>query len=125
PPNAIIQPNTGLFTWHTESIIAPWTNQITVRVSDNGIPPMSAAATFSVHVLPRPNVTAIEPTANGGCFIEFTTVPGKVYRVDYKDDLKDTDWHILAPESTATGESLVITDPIVQSQRFYRIVVLD
>jgi len=53
------------------------------------------------------------------------TVPGKVYRVDYKDDLKETAWHILAPESTATGESLVITDPIVQSQRFYRIVVLD
>jgi len=125
PTNAVIQSNTGLFSWDTELVDAPSTNQITVRVSDDGVPPMSATATFTVSVLPRPNVTAIESAGNGGCKITFVTVPGKNYRVDFKDDLNATDWQILEPESTATGESLSITDPTVQAQRFYRIVVLD
>ena len=125
PPNAVIQFSTGLLSWNTESITAPSTNRITVRVSDDGIPPMSAAVTFTVRILPRPNVTAIEPAGDGGCTIAFVTVPGKVYRVDYKDDLKATDWQVLAPESTASGESFSITDPILENQRFYRIVVLN
>jgi hypothetical protein len=105
--------------------MVPSTNQITVQVSDDGIPPLSSAVTFTVRVLPRPNVTAIESMGNGGCLITFVTVPGKTYRVDYKDDLNASEWQALAPESVASGESLSIADPAVQSQRFYRIVVLD
>ncbi len=124
PAAAFIQTDSGLFSWRPASANAPSTNQITVRVSDDGIPSMSAAATFTVIVLSLPKVTAIESTGNGGYGISFATVPGIVYRVDYKDDLNATDWQVLAPEATAAGESLSITDPAVKTQRFYRIVVI-
>ena len=41
---ALINPVSGLFTW--KATAAPGTYPVTVRVTDNGVPPLSATATF-------------------------------------------------------------------------------
>jgi hypothetical protein len=50
PTNAVIDPATGLFQWRPGAAQAPSTNIITVVVTDNGVPPLSATRQFKVLV---------------------------------------------------------------------------
>ncbi len=126
PAGASINPADGLFSWRPTPAQTPGTNLITVRVTDDGAPPMSAQRTFRVRVAPRPQVTAITPVPNGGYAISFVTVPGKSYRVEYKDALDDSNWSPVEADVVASGDSLTINDdPGSSPQRFYRILVLD
>ncbi len=50
PTNAVIDPATGLFQWRPTDGQAPSTNTITVIVTDNGVPPLSATQSFTVVV---------------------------------------------------------------------------
>jgi hypothetical protein len=50
PSGSVINPTTGVFTWTPSRAQAPSTNNITVRVTDNGYPAMSATRTFTVVV---------------------------------------------------------------------------
>ncbi|MDX1952258.1 MAG: FG-GAP-like repeat-containing protein [Verrucomicrobiota bacterium] len=50
PSGASINPTNGVFTWRPTRLQAPSTNQITVRVTDNGIPALSATMQFTVVV---------------------------------------------------------------------------
>jgi hypothetical protein len=126
PANAAINPDTGLFSWRPSAVQVPSTNAISVRVTDDGTPPMSAATTFTVFVARRPQITSVLPNISGDCSLTFETLPNKTYRVDFKDSLSDSEWQPLAPGGVANGESLTITDGLGgQPERFYRIVVLD
>jgi len=61
PSGATIDPATGIFTWQPAFFGGPSTNQITVTVTDNGSPPLSASRTFTVVV--RKAAAAITLTA--------------------------------------------------------------
>ncbi len=50
PTGAVIDPTNGLFSWTPTRAQAPSTNTITVRVTDNGAPPLSATRSFTVFV---------------------------------------------------------------------------
>ncbi len=50
PPNATIQPATGLITWPTGETDGPGTNTFVVRAADNGLPQLSATASVTVVV---------------------------------------------------------------------------
>jgi len=64
--------------------------------------------------------------ANGGYAIRFVTVPDKTYRVEFKSALEESNWQQLDADQVATGESLTVNDGLAaNSQRFYRILVLD
>jgi hypothetical protein len=77
-------------------------------------------------VAPRPQVTGIAPAQNGGYAISFVTVPGKTYRVEYKDALDEPNWQPLDADFIATGDSFTINDNLGgSSQRFYRVLVLN
>jgi hypothetical protein len=52
PKNAIIDPATGAFQWRPSAAQAPSTNIISVIVTDNGVPPLSATQQFKVVVSP-------------------------------------------------------------------------
>ncbi|MCX8158004.1 MAG: PA14 domain-containing protein [Verrucomicrobiae bacterium] len=54
PAGATLHPTTGLFQWTPSLAQSPSTNVITVRVTDNGTPNLSAASTFMV-IVNRPN----------------------------------------------------------------------
>ncbi|MBI1842112.1 MAG: cadherin repeat domain-containing protein [Verrucomicrobia bacterium] len=50
PAGAKISPTTGVFSWRPNSSQGPSTNRIEVRVSDDGVPSMSATQTLTVIV---------------------------------------------------------------------------
>jgi hypothetical protein len=95
-----------------------------VQVTDNGAPPLSDSETFTLIGLPP----APTLTVNGSqVTIGFQTIPGKTYRVEYKDDLNAAQWQRLNNQDyLAVGASLTVLDNLSgHSQRFYRIVQLD
>lgn len=51
PTGATLNPTNGLFTWTPTEAQGPSTNTISIRVSDNGSPSLSATQTFFVTVL--------------------------------------------------------------------------
>jgi len=54
PAGAMINPSTGTFSWSVPATQVPGDYPVTVRVTDNGSPPLSAAQTFIIHVQPLP-----------------------------------------------------------------------
>jgi hypothetical protein len=60
PTNATLNPTSGAFEWRPPVSQADTTNFISLKVADNGSPPMSATQSFVVAVnpLPQPSVTA-------------------------------------------------------------------
>ena len=63
---------------------------------------------------------------NGEFALSFGTLPGKTYRVDYKNALTDSNWTPLDVPGVATSDRLTVVDDLGgQPQRFYRIAILD
>jgi hypothetical protein len=124
PVGAVIDPISGLFTWTTPAVAA--TNSITVRVTDNGIPALSSAQAFQVIVATSFKVSGITRQPNGDVVLTIGTIPGKTYRVDYKNDLTAANWTAITPDRVATSTSLIVIDSAVgNAQRFYRVQQLD
>jgi len=118
--------STGLFGWSPTPQQTPGTNIITVRVTDNGVPAASATRAFTVIVAPPPQFTGITPPIAGSYSLTWATIPGKTYRVEYKNNLHPGPWQPLGTDRTAIGTSLTISDDIGNlPNRFYRITILD
>jgi hypothetical protein len=124
PAAASVDPNSGMFSWLTTDGDAGTTNEITMRVTDNGTPPFDAAQSFTIAVLARPMVQSME--IFGGDFVlTWSAIPGTTYRVQFKGSLDDANWTDLVPDVTATGPTANFNDPLGEAQRFYRILVVN
>jgi hypothetical protein len=123
PPGASIGANNGVFAWQTTDTHAVTGNYVTVRVTDNGVPPMNDADSFAVLVLPR---LAIQSFAVSGPDLVFTwsAIPNTRDRVQFKNNLDDPNWTDLVPHVTANGTTASQSDPLSQSQRFYQVLVV-
>ncbi len=122
PADASIDPANGLFRWASPVTQVPGTNTVIVRVTDDGTPAQSAAQTFSIRVVPLPVIQGVRVSPERRLTFSFPTLPGKTYRVEFKDDLAAPAWLPLGPDRPATGEPLAIDDDLGPSpQRFYRI----
>ncbi len=64
PAGATIHPTAGVFTWTPTEAQGPSTNTITVRVTDNGKPPLSATRSFTVTVLEINSPPVLAPIAD-------------------------------------------------------------
>ena len=85
-----------------------------------------SSATFTLRVAPRPQVSSLLRNPSGGCSISLVTVPGKLYRLEFKNSLQDSEWQPIQPDTTASTEVLNLTDNSLGiGQRFYRIAVLN
>lgn len=126
PDGAVLNPDSGLFTWRPSPAQSPGSYFITVRVADDGVPPLSATASFTVQVDRRPEFFAVVPAGEHGCAFTFATVPNRVYRVEFKDALEEPVWRPLGSDHVATGETLTVQDEVGgPQQRFYRIVAIE
>jgi hypothetical protein len=56
--------------------------------------------------------------------VTWTSVSNRVYRVEYKTNLTDTNWIGLSPEVVATGSTASLSDAVYASRLFYRVVLL-
>lgn len=124
PAGAMINPG-GHFTWTPSQAQTPSTNHITVVVTDNGPGLLSDSDTFTVIVRPPP-IAMITGAGGATVTISFDTIPGRSYRVLYKDQIDAPIWTPLTAPVAAGGESLTVNDDIGPSpQRFYRIEQVD
>ena len=76
PSNAVISSSSGVFSWQTTETDGPSTNQISVIVTDNGVPSLSATQTFSVIVLETNSAPVLNPINDlvvvEGALVSFT-----------------------------------------------------
>jgi len=125
PAGASLGETNGVFTWTPPIGHQPMTNVITVRVSDNGQPSMSATRTFRVIVVSAPQL-GIEVSTAGVVTLRWPTVAGRSYQVRFKDELTDANWTDLGAAITADGPVTSITDNSAgHAQRFYQIKLVD
>ena len=109
----------------TTNAVAPGTNLITVRVMDNGTPPLSDARTFSVFVSGLPQFTGATAGSNGQIQITFNTLPGQTYQVQFKNSLADAAWTTFGGTVSGIGSPMTVSDDLTgSSQRFYRLRAL-
>lgn len=124
PAGAAINATTGQFLWTPSAVHAPGSHVVTVRVTDNGVPALSAARSFTVAVRMPPSATIGRDGSSVN--LAFGTFAGKTYRVEYKDSLVDATWTPLGSAILANSDSLTVPDNLgANPQRFYRIVQLD
>ena len=125
----------GLFAADGTQIDAiTFTNQL-----DNVSMGRSPDGSGNIVFLPAPSPRTSNPTTQqpppqlsgamftGGNQIQFTvsTIAGRSYQVEFKDDLGAGMWTPLGGPLLADGSSLEITDaPVVGPQRFYRVTLL-
>jgi hypothetical protein len=126
PSGATIGNASGIFNFTPTAAQTPGTNVMAVRVTDSGVPPLSASRTFTVFVIGPPRISALTPPQNGVVTLTVQVVTGKTYRVEFKNNLSEANWSPLGGNRPATSPSLVVTDNIgAQPQRFYRVLILD
>jgi Phosphodiester glycosidase/CARDB len=125
PAGAGIGAASGVFSWMAPQVASPQTNNVSIRVTDNGTPVLSDAKTFSIVVVPAPRVSSIT-TVNGNINLTWQTYPGKTYRLEYKNNVTDQNWTSLGSDIVASGYSLSVSNAInANPQRFYRVIQLD
>jgi hypothetical protein len=123
PAAATLDPATGVFEWTpTDTDIG--TNVLTVRVIDDGAPPMSDVKSFNVVVVAAPVIQSIS-VAGDNVTLVWSAVAGRSYQVQFKSDLADPVWGTLAGDVTAAGNTAKKTDVIGSNERrFYQILVM-
>jgi hypothetical protein len=128
PFGATIDPITGVFTWTPNPTQATVTSLITVRVTDDGSPPKSAAVTFtatSSNSAPalRLNVQRLTAELITVC-VEGGAV-GTVYNLESAVDLsapsKPDQWTVLQTIWKGADNYCETTHSIVSAARFYRV----
>ncbi|MBK8002103.1 MAG: lamin tail domain-containing protein [Verrucomicrobia bacterium] len=125
PAGATINGVSGQFAWTPTIAQVPSTNVITVRVTDNGVPALSAARSFTI-VVRTPPRAVIANDGSGNVSLGFGTLAGKTYRVEFKDSLSAANWTPLGSAILANSDTLTVPDNLgANPQRFYRIVQLD
>jgi hypothetical protein len=124
PVGASVTPSTGILAWTSPVASVNTTNNFTVRVTDNGSPPLSATTSFRVRVVPPPQIS-VTLLAPGSVRLTWTAAAKSRYRVDYANDLNAAQWIPLGNILTASGATMTYTDTAPAQQRFYRITVID
>jgi hypothetical protein len=123
PLDAAINPTNGVFTWLVPTNQPTGTNFVAVRVTDNGVPPLSSVQMVAV-LVQGITLGAIGSSGNGPLTFSWNTIPGKTYRIEWTPSL-DSPWQSLTDLFSA-GSTLTYTDTDTASsaQRFYRVTLL-
>jgi VCBS repeat-containing protein len=128
PNNASIDA-IGLITWTPAPNQVPSTNLFITKVTDFNpfavnAQHLSATNSFTVTVLPAgmPPIIEAITVADGKAVITWSTVVGRTYRLQLKDDVNAANWTDVEPDVIAASNSSSATNAIGTSQaRFYRI----
>lgn len=122
PANATIDPSSGIFTWRPTVSQANTTNLLTMQVTDNGSPILTASQSFYVIVNPITNAILGSATYAGGQFS--LTVSGGTVGPDYIVEVSTNlvNWQ---PVQTNSSPTLPFTFTDLNASaaptRFYRV----
>ncbi|HSU57553.1 MAG TPA: Ig-like domain-containing protein [Candidatus Dormibacteraeota bacterium] len=122
PTNATLNATNGVFSWiPNESQTG--TNHFSISVHDNGLPPLSATNSFSVSV-GLPPVLAVPGFSNGVVNLNWSSIPGAVYRVSSTTNLVEGPWVDIVPDVTTTDTTASLTTTNESPAAFYRVLLL-
>jgi|GEM_PF-3197849 len=121
-PTGLTVGTEGLITWQTTDAHAGTTNIVTVRVTDNGVPPLSSTNSFVITVLDRPVIRSV--VCSGDLIvITWSAIPGTVYRLQYKTNLTEVGWQTVG-DVIAYGPTAFKADTLDRgTTKFYRVFV--
>ena len=92
----------------------------------DGIPDAAEllAGTNPLDPASKPGISSLQPAADG-MHLQFPTVPGKTYRVEYSEDLTQNRWQTLLDHIPGTGTTRTVIDPLGTTlpKCFYRVVI--
>ena len=125
PVGASVGAASGVVSWAAPLSAAGVTTNFTVRVTDNGVPPLPADRSFQVTVAGPVEITSYAREA-GGFRVEWRTVPGLTYRLLADTNVAAGNWVGVGSDVSATGTSTNRLDATANtlSNRFYRVMLL-
>lgn len=121
---------TSLTNWNVTVPLPDYLNVLIVRGVDNYGHFLTNATDFITITnlaanLPAPRISAVSIGPDGTFTFAVAVVPGRTYRVEYKDELNDPRWSALGDDRSAVGTELSVSEPLnVGRQRFYHILLL-
>lgn len=114
----------GVLAW-TNTAVPPGTNLVSVKVTDNSVPPLSATNSFKVIVTPSPPVLTNLLTSSHSFQFSFHTLSNTTWRIDASTNLNAaTNWLPIFTNTADTSGTLQFTDLLATNYpwRFYRAV---
>jgi hypothetical protein len=122
----------GLVRWFVPTNQPYGDYPVTQQATDDGVPPRSDVVSFIVRVVapananttgtPAPLIYFANLPPDGKFTLSFSTIAGRTYRVNYKNDLGDPAWLELDRDFVASGTTASITDFANVAHRFYQVV---
>ena len=126
PTNAAVTTG-GFFTWRPSSTNAASTSTIVMRVTDNGVPPLSDARSFSIIVTPLASVKIApesETWSANRLQFTFTGNVGINYAVQSSTNLNPGNWTTVLTTNMSASPTLFIHSSATAPAQFYRVQVL-
>jgi len=123
PPAAAINPTNGVFSWPTSDADADTTNNISVTVTDNGVPPLNMSLTFTTVVSSRPVIQSIAISSNW-VTLTWMAIAGQNYRVQTNASLSAPAWGDLESTIPGGGPTASATNNADAMVRYYRVRVV-
>lgn len=124
PAGATINAASGVFDWAVTNVVVPGTNSVTIRVNDNGVPPLADARTFSIFVQPLPQIGGVPMPGDGSIHLSFSSLADVNYQVEFKEHLSDSAGSSPGGVIAGTGGVINTSNALSTPAQFYRIVVL-
>ncbi len=125
PPSGASISAGGAFNWTPTTNQGPANYSFTVRVTDNGAPPLSDTKTFSIAVLNLPRVSSVQ-FSNSIVTLAWDSYPGRRYKIETTTTLTNPTWTQVGSDIIAKSTSIVFSySPTPGQQRFYRIISFD
>ena len=126
-PGASIDSRKGIFRWTPPLDLAPGNYVFTAVATDNGSPPASAQQRFTILL----TADSLKLQAhqiwrdNHGVNISWETIPGRMYRVQFKNSLDDSQWQDLDDPFLAEGTVVTKIDDGIdaEDERYYQILL--
>ncbi len=122
PTNMTISAAGGLISW-TPSATQTASYLVTVRVTDNGSPPLDSTTSFHVTVTGKAPLLSISPFSSGLMQITITGDTGFSYNLQTSPDLAN--WTgLLQLDLTTSPFTYIDPQPATNSHRFYRLLLI-
>lgn len=122
PAGADIHSGTGEFTWAIPVGSAGTTNPVTLRVVDNGSPPLSNSVTFQIVVVNPLQILASQMTSPGVFNVTWNSVSNHVYALEARTNVSVGAWTQVGATATATNVTTTRSDSAAtNAARFYRV----
>jgi glucuronoarabinoxylan endo-1,4-beta-xylanase len=122
PPNANLDSSSGIFSWRAPVSLANTTNTISLQVTDNGSPDLSATNSFNVAVNPITNpVVGLVSVSGGQVNMTVSGPQGPDYTLWTSTNL--VDWDALFTTNAPPIPFTLVDTNFTDSARFYRLQI--